>query len=110
MKIADVTSALQAAQLSVNRKASAESAPAPAAAPARIDEAALRQQVEAVNETLERAEERLRFSVHKETNRIVIQLVDEATQEVVRELPSEKFLDLVADLMKLAGVRLDELR
>ena len=110
MKITDVTSALNAAQFSVSRLTSAEEAPEAAAAPAIIDEATLRQKVDSVNEVLKKADESLQFSVHKETNRIVVKLVNDVTHEVVREMPSEKFLDLVADLMKLAGVRLDETR
>ncbi|MNT08269.1 flagellar protein FlaG [compost metagenome] len=73
-----------------------------------VSEAALNKSVEAVNRAFSRADEHLSFKVHKETNRIMVRLVDGKTEQVIREFPSEKFLDLVADLMKLAGLQVDE--
>lgn len=113
MKITDVTSAINAAQFSVSRLSGPEDEPAIAlAAPsAAVDEAKLKQEVEAVNAVLQKsADEKLQFSVHHESNRIVVKLVNAVTHEVVREMPSEKFLDLVGDLMKLAGIQVDETR
>jgi flagellar protein FlaG len=115
MKITDVTSAINAAQFSVSRLGSGEEPPAIALAgpgpSAAVDEATLRQEVDAVNAVLQKsADEHLQFSVHQESNRIVVKLVNAVTHEVVREMPSEKFLDLVADLMKLAGIQVDETR
>lgn len=113
MKITDVTSAINAAQFSVSRLGSGEDQPAIALAgpSAVVDEATVRQEVDAVNAVLQKsADEHLQFSVHQESNRIVVKLVNQVTQEVVREMPSEKFLDLVGDLMKLAGIQVDETR
>lgn len=116
MKITDVTSARSAAQATVARSsaqpAAAPAAPVPApnlaGAPVMVSEAALNKSVEIVNKALSRADEHLSFKVHKETNRIMVRLVDNKTDQVLREFPSEKFLDLVADLMKLAGLQVDE--
>lgn len=49
-----------------------------------------------------------KFGIHKETNRITIKLVDRETQEVIKEIPPEKTLDLLAKRMELAGVMFDE--
>jgi uncharacterized FlaG/YvyC family protein len=114
MKLTDVTSARTAVQTTVARTAGpalASKAPAEpvlAAAPSMVSEAALRQGVDRMNQAVKKADENLQFSVHQETNRIVVKLVDAQTDEVLREFPSEKFLDLVADLMKLAGLQVDE--
>jgi flagellar protein FlaG len=118
MKITDVTSARSAAQATVARSsaqpvaapAAPAVAPAPtlAGAPAMVSEKALNKSVEVVNQAFSRADEHLSFKVHKETNRIMVRLVDNKTEQVLREFPSEKFLDLVADLMKLAGLQVDE--
>lgn len=48
-----------------------------------------------------------KFGIHEKTNRITIKLVDRETQEVIKEIPPEKALDLVAKRMELAGVLLD---
>lgn len=49
-----------------------------------------------------------KFGIHEKTNRIVIKLVDRDTQEVIKEIPPEKTLDLLAKRMELAGVLIDE--
>ena len=49
-----------------------------------------------------------KFGIHEKTNRIIIKLVDRDTQEVIKEIPPEKTLDLVAKRMELAGVLVDE--
>ena len=49
-----------------------------------------------------------KFGVHEKTNRIIIRLVDRDTQEVIKEFPPEKTLDLLAKRMELAGVLVDE--
>ena len=50
------------------------------------------------------------FSVHKDTKQIMLKLVDSTTKEVIREIPAEKILDMVANMCKLAGVFVDEKR
>lgn len=114
MKINDVTSALSAAQITVARIAPQASPEQPELAtpgPGPVSEAQLHQQVEAVNDALKQSsEEHLQFSVHKGTNHVVIKLVNNQTHEVLKEFPSEKFLDVVADLMKVAGLQVDETR
>lgn len=49
-----------------------------------------------------------KFGIHEKTNRIIIKLVDRETQEVIKEIPPEKTLDLLAKRMELAGVLFDE--
>ena len=49
-----------------------------------------------------------KFGIHEKTNRIIIKLVDRDTQEVIKEIPPEKTLDLLAKRMELAGVLVDE--
>lgn len=48
-----------------------------------------------------------KFGIHEKTNRITIKLVDRETHEVIKEIPPEKTLDLVAKRMELAGVLVD---
>lgn len=49
-----------------------------------------------------------KFGIHEKTNRIIIKLVDRETQEVIKEIPPEKTLDLLAKRMELAGVLVDK--
>lgn len=50
------------------------------------------------------------FSVHEKTNQIMIKIVNQQTKEVIKEIPSEKILDMVAKMCDLAGVFVDEKR
>lgn len=50
----------------------------------------------------------LKFEVHKATDTIMVKVIDDKTQKVIREIPSEKFLDMVASIWKLVGILLDK--
>jgi flagellar protein FlaG len=52
----------------------------------------------------------LEFSVHKQTNEIMVKVLNKDTGEVIREVPPEKMLDLVAKLWQMAGIFVDERR
>lgn len=52
----------------------------------------------------------LEFSIHEETNQIMIKIIDNETQEVVKELPSKKILDIMAKMMEISGNYIDERR
>lgn len=52
----------------------------------------------------------LEFSVHETTRRIAVTVHDRETGEVIREIPPEKTLDLVAKLWEMAGILVDERR
>ncbi|WP_240546437.1 flagellar protein FlaG [Paenibacillus artemisiicola] len=49
----------------------------------------------------------LHLSVHKETNTIMIKVMDKDTGELIREVPPEKTLDVAAKLMEIAGILVD---
>ena len=48
-----------------------------------------------------------KFGIHEKTNRITIKRVDKETQKVIKEIPPERTLDLLAKRMELAGVMVD---
>lgn len=50
------------------------------------------------------------FGIHDETNRVIIKIVDKETKEVIKELPPEKTLDMIAKAWELAGLLIDEKR
>ena len=50
------------------------------------------------------------FGIHEETNRITIKMVDKKTKEVIKELPPEKMLDMIARVWEYAGLIVDEKR
>ena len=48
------------------------------------------------------------FNIHEETNRIWVEIVDRLNNEVIKEIPSEKVLDLVAGSKDIIGLLMDE--
>ena len=50
------------------------------------------------------------FGIHEATNRITIKIVDKDTKEVIKELPPEKTLDMIAKVWEMAGILVDEKR
>lgn len=50
------------------------------------------------------------FGIHEPTNRVTIKIVDKETKELIKELPPEKTLDLIAKAWEMAGLLVDEKR
>jgi flagellar protein FlaG len=50
------------------------------------------------------------FGIHEATNRVTIKIVDKETKEVIKELPPEKTLDMIAKIWEMAGILVDEKR
>lgn len=76
-------------------------------------------QQQASNEQIKKAVEQLNksmphseavFGIHEKTNRVTIKIVDKETKEVIREVPPEKTLDMIAKVWELAGLLVDERR
>ncbi len=47
-------------------------------------------------------------SVHQKTNTIVVKVMNKSTGELIREIPPEKILDMVARFMEMNGMVVDE--
>ena len=50
------------------------------------------------------------FGIHEATNRVTIKIIDKDSKEVIRELPPEKTLDMIAKVWEMAGILVDERR
>lgn len=50
----------------------------------------------------------IKFGIHEKTDRVTIKIVDKQTEEVIKEFPPEKTLDMIAKCMEIAGVLVDE--
>ncbi len=64
--------------------------------------------IESANEHVLVYDRRFEFSIHEKTKLIMVKVVDVSTEEVIREIPPEKILDLVAALWELSGLLVDE--
>ncbi|MDR1560597.1 MAG: flagellar protein FlaG [Clostridiales bacterium] len=50
----------------------------------------------------------LRHSVHKKTGQIMVKVVDTETGKIIREIPPEKSLDILAKILERSGLLVDE--
>ena len=50
----------------------------------------------------------IQFSVHEPTGRTIIRVVDKETEDLIREIPPEEFLDLAAKLDEMIGILFDK--
>lgn len=53
---------------------------------------------------------RLSFSVDKETNRVIVKVIDTETDKVIKEIPPEQVIELAAKIQKMIGLLVDEER
>lgn len=53
---------------------------------------------------------RCEYAYHKETKRVSIKVFDADTDEVIREIPPEKSLDMLQKMWEMAGILVDERR
>lgn len=68
----------------------------------------LHEEVARLNETSDLYNIGLRFSIHEETARVVVQVYDRKDNEVIRQIPPDKVLNLVAQIQQMIGLLLDE--
>lgn len=78
------------------------------------DRQATEKQIQAAIEHVKRASQmsrtRCEFSYHEATKRVSIKVLDEETNEVIKEIPPEKSLEMVEKMWELAGILVDERR
>lgn len=66
-----------------------------------------KQLTESMNTFLESTNTQLRFKFHDKLNEYYVTIVDSKTDEVVREIPSKKLLDIHAAILDFVGLLID---
>lgn len=66
--------------------------------------------IEKANKAISLANRRFEYSIHQKTKQIMIKVIDTDTNEIVREIPPEKILDLVANIWENMGIIVNERR
>ncbi|ASA24488.1 flagellar protein FlaG [Paenibacillus donghaensis] len=64
--------------------------------------------IERAVKSLQGPQTTLEVSIHEKTNSIMVKVLNKDTGELIREVPPEKTLDLVASMMEIAGILVDE--
>jgi len=50
----------------------------------------------------------LKFQLHEKLDEYYVQIIDTQTDEVLKEIPNKKFLDMYASLAEIAGLLIDK--
>jgi len=75
-----------------------------------ITESMMAKAIESANKRLLTTGRKLEYKVHEQTNRVMVKIINSETDEVIREIPPEKTLDIFAKVLELAGLLVDEKR
>lgn len=68
----------------------------------------LEEVVKGLNEFLQPSHTSIKFELHDELQEYYVQVIDERTNEVIREIPPKKLLDIYAAMMEFVGLIVDK--
>lgn len=68
----------------------------------------VKNRIDGMNEFLEPTTTAVKFQFHEKLNEYYVQVVDSMTDEVLKEIPNKKFLDMYASMTELMGMIVDE--
>ena len=75
-----------------------------------VSERVVIEAIEKANKAIQGGNRRFEFSIHDETNQIMVKVYNSDTDELIKEIPNEKILDMVAKICEMAGILVDERR
>ncbi len=64
--------------------------------------------VEGMNKFIDPLNVSLRFELHEQLQEYYVKVIDVATDEIIREIPSKKFLDMYAAMTEYMGLFVDK--
>lgn len=64
----------------------------------------LNEALDTINQKLQDSDQQLRFALDKDSGRMVVRVVDTATDQVIRQIPSEVAIQIGQSLEKLQGL------
>lgn len=68
----------------------------------------LEEKIKDTNNFLEPSFTAVKFQLHEDLNRYYVEVVDQKTKELVREIPPKDFLDMIAKMTEFLGVLIDK--
>ncbi|MBA7618867.1 hypothetical protein ES703_26199 [subsurface metagenome] len=72
------------------------------------NEAEIQRLLDILEKTVSLFNKRLKFSINREINRIVVKVIDGTTDKVIKEIPPEEIQRLVAGIKEMIGLLVDE--
>lgn len=75
----------------------------------KTDIKAVEKAVELINKTMESYSTELQFALHKGSGEYAVKIINTKDNSVIREIPPERVLDMVAYFKKVLGIIVDEM-
>ncbi len=66
--------------------------------------------IDTANDSLKTSRTSARFKYHEATKQVSIKIIDDVTQEVIKEIPPEKSIEMLEKMLELSGILVDEKR
>lgn len=66
--------------------------------------------VDTANDLLKTNRTSAKFKYHEATKQVSIKIVDDVTQEVIKEIPPEKSIEMLEKMLEMTGILVDERR
>lgn len=66
--------------------------------------------IDQANKHLRIYNRRLEYEIHDATNHVMVKVINAEDDKVIREIPSEKILDMIGRIWDVAGILVDEKR
>ncbi|MDF2683548.1 MAG: hypothetical protein K0R47_4738 [Brevibacillus sp.] len=76
----------------------------------KLFKADMERHVESLNKFMQSSTTHLKFTLHEKLNEYYVQIVSDTDNTVVREIPSKKMMDMVAQMHEMIGLLVDEKR
>ncbi|NNV01358.1 flagellar protein FlaG [Brevibacillus sp. MCWH] len=76
----------------------------------KLSKEQLQKELDNLNKFVQSGNTHLKFTFHEKLNEYYVQIIDDQTNEVIREVPSKKILDMVAKIHEMIGLLVDEKR
>lgn len=73
-----------------------------------IDREDVTQMTEAMNKFVQAMNANIRFTVHEKTNKLIVQVIDQTNDKVLKEFPPHELLDTMAAIRDYVGILLDK--
>lgn len=75
---------------------------------AKVDHEQFKAFLEKLNIAMNALDIQARFSVHEATKQVMVQVINVESGKVIREIPPKRILDMVAKMLDLVGLLMDE--
>ncbi|SCZ77819.1 flagellar protein FlaG [Acidaminobacter hydrogenoformans] len=60
------------------------------------------------NDMMQGSATHFEFKIHEKSGEIIVKLIEDETNQVIREIPSEKLVEIISNLQELVGLCVDQ--